>query len=525
MRLDRCSIAARLGMLFALLAVMGAVLAWWALREVRQTQWDARQSASVLTPQLLRMSEMELSLTRVSLHARHAILSRSPEELRDTLHAIAQYTTRLDELAEAFEAHVSSDRGRSLFAQVKERKQRFWREAETTIRLVKAGQKDEAMAHLVDQLVPARDDWLRSMGEQRKYQEQILVSRMESVFGRVAAAEFALYALLALLVFGGIVCHALGGRMIRASAARAVSVATSIAEGDLTKRVQFTSRDEFTPLFQALNRMQQRLFDVVGTVQAGAQQVASASRHISNGNSDLNVRTQAQVNSLQQTAVSMDQISATVRVNAETAQEANRLANEAAVVAAQGGDVTAKVVATMDQIADSSRKISDIIGVVDAIAFQTNILALNAAVEAARAGEQGRGFAVVASEVRQLAARSAEAAREIKRLINDSVDKVAGGSQLVAEAGATMDEIDTHVRRVLALISDISASTGEQSSNLVQVSQSVSQLDGATRQNSDLVHKNADVTARLHEQAERLVQSVSTFRLGGTQHPAESMNP
>jgi methyl-accepting chemotaxis protein len=209
----------------------------------------------------------------------------------------------------------------------------------------------------------------------------------------------------------------------------------------------------------------------------------------------------------------MDQISVTVQTNADSARQATELAGAATAVAAKGGEVTARVVATMDEIAGSARRVVDIIGVIDGIAFQTNILALNAAVEAARAGEQGRGFAVVASEVRSLAARSAEAAREIKRLISDSVGKVEDGTRLVAEAGATMGEIDERVRRVSALIAEISAATSAQSSSIGHVSHTVTQLDSATRQNSELVHRSADAATSLRDQAERLVRSVGAFRL------------
>ena len=442
MLLDRLSISARLGLLLAILAVFGAVLASWALTQINQTRQEARKSADVLMPQLLRMSEMELTLTRVSLQARHAVLARTPEELQATLGEIGRLAARLDELAKDFEAGLSTEQGRALFAEVKAQKAQFWQQAGKVVEHVQAGRRDEAFAHLVDHVVPARDAWLKTMNAQREFQKQLLLTGMNSVFGRVAAAELALYALLALLVLGGAACSLLGGRMIRARAAGAAGVANAIADGDLTVKVQASRQDEFAPLFVALHRMHQRLVDVVGAVQAGAQQVASASVHITQGNTDLSARTQTQVSSLQQTAASMDQISATVQNNADTARQATQLAGSATAVAAKGGEVTAKVVATMGEIAGSSRKIADIIGVIDGIAFQTNILALNAAVEAARAGEQGRGFAVVASEVRSLAARSAEAAREIKRLISDSVEKVEGGTQLVAEAGATMGEID-----------------------------------------------------------------------------------
>jgi len=507
------TIAARLGLLLAVLALLGAVLSAWALREIDQTRLESRRAVDVLTPQLLRMAEMELTLTRISLQARHAILARTPAELQATQAEIGQLAQRLDDLADTFESSLSTERGRALFNEVKARKTRFWEEAGRVIGHVEAGRRDLAFAHLVEKVIPARDAWLQAIATQREFQQQQLVAGMNSVFGRVAAAEVALYALLALLVAGGAACSFLGGRMIRSRAAGAAGVARAIADGDLTVTVQSGGRDEFAPLFMELDRMHRCLVEVVGTVQQGARQVAAASAHISQGNADLNARTQSQVSSLQQTAESMDQISVTVQTNADSARQATELAGAATAVAAKGGEVTARVVATMDEIAGSARRVVDIIGVIDGIAFQTNILALNAAVEAARAGEQGRGFAVVASEVRSLAARSAEAAREIKRLISDSVGKVEDGTRLVAEAGATMGEIDERVRRVSALIAEISAATSAQSSSIGHVSHTVTQLDSATRQNSELVHRSADAATSLRDQAERLVRSVGAFRL------------
>ena len=507
------TIAARLGLLLAVLALLGAVLSAWALREIDQTRLESRRAVDVLTPQLLRMAEMELTLTRISLQARHAILARTPAELQATQADIGQLAQRLDDLSDTFESSLSTERGRDLFNDVKARKTRFWEEAGRVVGHVEAGRRDQAFAHLVEKVIPARDAWLQAIATQREFQQQQLVAGMNSVFGRVAAAEVALYALLALLVAGGAACSFLGGRMIRSRAAGAAGVARAIADGDLTVTVQSGGRDEFAPLFMELDRMHRCLVEVVGTVQQGARQVAAASAHISQGNADLNARTQSQVSSLQQTAESMDQISVTVQTNADSARQATELAGAATAVAAKGGEVTARVVATMDEIAGSARRVVDIIGVIDGIAFQTNILALNAAVEAARAGEQGRGFAVVASEVRSLAARSAEAAREIKRLISDSVGKVEDGTRLVAEAGATMGEIDERVRRVSALIAEISAATSAQSSSIGHVSHTVTQLDSATRQNSELVHRSADAATSLRDQAERLVRSVGAFRL------------
>jgi methyl-accepting chemotaxis protein len=267
-----------------------------------------------------------------------------------------------------------------------------------------------------------------------------------------------------------------------------------------------------TPRAQALNATLQRMQAVVASVQSSAAQVASASREIASGNHDLSVRTEQAASNLQQTAASVDGINNTMRQSAEAARQASQMAQANAEVAARGGQVVGQVVATMEEINHSSQKISDIIGVIDGIAFQTNILALNAAVEAARAGEQGRGFAVVAAEVRNLAQRSAEAAKEIKGLIGTSVDKVEAGTRLVAEAGSTIGEVVSNAQRVADIIAEITSASGEQSGGIGQVHAGVSHLDQMTQQNAALVEESAAAAQSLMDQAQRLMQAVQVFR-------------
>ncbi|MBX3600161.1 MAG: HAMP domain-containing protein [Rubrivivax sp.] len=293
----------------------------------------------------------------------------------------------------------------------------------------------------------------------------------------------------------------------------AVQVAQTVASGDLSSRIVVQRSDETGQLLQALQQMNGALASLVGQVRSGAENIATASSQIASGNADLSQRTEEQASNLQQTAASMEQLTATVRQNADTARQATQLAGSATDVAAQGGTVVAQVISTMQDISASSRKIADIIAVIDGIAFQTNILALNAAVEAARAGEQGRGFAVVAGEVRNLAQRSAQAAREIKSLIGDSVEKVEAGSRLVGDAGRTMDDIVAQVRRVADLIAEISRASVEQSSGIGQVGDAVQQLDQVTQQNAALVEESAAAADSLRHQAQALTQTVSSFKL------------
>ncbi|MFG6468078.1 methyl-accepting chemotaxis protein [Roseateles sp. BYS87W] len=295
--------------------------------------------------------------------------------------------------------------------------------------------------------------------------------------------------------------------------AEAVSVAQSIAEGDLSREIRMQSGDEVGRLMQALAAVNTDLSRIMLEVRTAADTMQTATLEIAAGNTDLSQRTEQQAANLEETASSMEELTATVRNTADTAQSASDLARNASTAADRGGQVVSRVVDTMQAISQSSRKITDIIGVIDGIAFQTNILALNAAVEAARAGEQGRGFAVVAGEVRSLAQRSAEAAREIKSLIGASMENVENGSTLVADAGSTMTDIVGQVQKVSRLIDEISQATVEQTRGLAQINEAVTQLDQMTQQNAALVEESAAASGSLSQQAERLVGTVGIFRL------------
>ncbi|MBP0599689.1 MCP four helix bundle domain-containing protein [Herbaspirillum sp. LeCh32-8] len=305
-------------------------------------------------------------------------------------------------------------------------------------------------------------------------------------------------------------------RSITRPIAHAVRIAQTVADGDLTSNIEVKSRDETGALLQALQKMNQGLIGIVSEVRGGTEVISSASSQIATGNLDLSSRTEQQASSLEETASSMEQLTATVKQNADNAVQAKQLAQSASVVAAQGGAAVAKVVDTMSAITESSREIVDIIGVIDGIAFQTNILALNAAVEAARAGEQGRGFAVVAGEVRTLAQRAAAAAKEIKVLIDTSVEKVDAGSKLVESAGATMLNIVDSVKRVADIISEITAASAEQTNGIEQINEAVSQMDQVTQQNAALVEEAAAASQSLQDQAAKLNQVVAVFKLSYT---------
>ncbi len=297
---------------------------------------------------------------------------------------------------------------------------------------------------------------------------------------------------------------------------KAIQIAENVAAGDLTQKIEINSSNEFGQLLQALKKMNAGLVDIVGEVRIGTESIASASAQIAAGNLDLSNRTESQASSLEETASAMEEITSTVKQNADNARQANQLAETASQIASKGGIVVSDVVSTMSEINHSARKIADIIGVIDSIAFQTNILALNAAVEAARAGEQGRGFAVVATEVRSLAQRSAAAAKEIKALIDDSVDKVEQGNKQAAQAGSTMNEVVNSVQRVTDIMSEISAASREQSQGIEEVNQAITQMDETTQQNAALVEEAAAAAKSLQDQASHLEDLVNKFQIEDT---------
>ncbi|AYM98433.1 HAMP domain-containing protein [Acidovorax sp. 1608163] len=373
----------------------------------------------------------------------------------------------------------------------------------------------EEFTALINQYEGAQDEFIALLERRRD------AVREDATTQRIRAGVIG--AITALLVFGvGTLLAWWLVRSITAPLQQAVDTANAIAAGDLTRELQSTRKDELGQMLRALSDMSARLRGVVSEVRQGVDSVSSASVQIANGNHDLSARTEQTAANLEETASSMEELTATVTQSADTARQANQLAGTAAQAAARGGEVVGQVVTSMQQITESSRKISDIIGVIDGIAFQTNILALNAAVEAARAGEQGRGFAVVASEVRSLAGRSAEAAKEIKTLIGKSVENVESGSEQVTQAGKSMDEIVASVRRVSDLIGEITASSTEQRDGIGQVNQAVANLDQMTQQNAALVEESTAAAASMRDQAQRLAEVVSVFNVGASTRASAS---
>jgi methyl-accepting chemotaxis protein len=414
-----------------------------------------------------------------------------------------------------YEYRVGSDAERTLMAEF----QKSWAvyiQAQQKVIAFGRDNKQKDAAEISDGLASsAFDEAILALEKVSKY----------NVDGGVSAAEDAVVVnrktrlLLAILV--GVAC-AVGSllaftitRSITKPISEAVRMARRVADGDLTSDIQIDSTNETGQLMQALKDMNSSLVRIVGEVRTGTDTIATASSQIAAGNMDLSSRTEQQAASLEETASSMEELTSTVKQNADNAKQANQMAKSASQVALKGGNVVSQVVETMSSINNSARKIADIIGVIDGIAFQTNILALNAAVEAARAGEQGRGFAVVASEVRNLAQRSAAAAKEIKILINDSVEKVDNGSRLVDQAGATMVEVVDSVKRVSDIISEITVASHEQTVGIEQINQTITQMDDVTQKNAALVEEAAAAAQSLQDQSAELANTVSVFKLSG----------
>ena len=490
-----------------------AALASYAFVSLREVSLKAQVTETVRVPQLSAMASLELAVTRASLQLRHAMLARTPQERDESLNDIGIKRKLITELMTAYEARLDTEQGKAKFAQLPMLMDKFWKIAEVNIGFIQSGHREQAFAYLVDQTIPARNQVLQALETGVGVQGEALSVDIQTIQGAVQSTSTALLLLVVSIVVVLLAFAVRVATQLRRRVTRSQLAAERVRDGDLRATAQDDTDDEFSPLLIALSEMQASLSRVVSSVRQGSESVATASAEIAQGNTDLSMRTERQASALEETAASMEELGSTVRQNADSARLANELAQNASAVAVQGGEVVSQVVGTMKGINDSSRKIADIIGVIDSIAFQTNILALNAAVEAARAGEQGRGFAVVAAEVRNLASRSADAAKEIKTLIGDSVTRVDQGSVLVDQAGATMSQIVTAIKHVSDIVGKISTASAEQSAGVAQVGEAVSNMDQTTQQNAALVEEMAAAASSLKSQAQELVQAVAVFKV------------
>ncbi|UCV00687.1 methyl-accepting chemotaxis protein [Acidovorax radicis] len=451
------------------------------------------------------------------------VLSEEPAVQAEFKDAIAATSAKIGEVQKSLEAMPLSDREKAQMEKIAAARKNMATQRDQARKLKAAGQADQAETFVRQTYNPASAAYLKTLGDFVELEKQIMQETRNTLaqagMDTVKIAAAAVGALLLAIIVGAFYLI----RSIAQPLEQANALAGRIAEGDLSHTETITRGDEFGELLRSLYIMSDSLGRMVHQVRQSTDSIAIASAEIATGNHDLSMRTEETSSNLQETAAAMEQFTSTIQQSASSAQQASSLAAGATGVARRGGDVVTQVVATMEDINHSSKKIADIIGVIDGIAFQTNILALNAAVEAARAGEQGRGFAVVASEVRSLAQRSAEAAKEIKQLINASVEKVETGSRLVSDAGTTMTDIVQSVQRVTDMIGEITTASSEQSAGVSQVNQSIGNLDQMTQQNAALVEESAAAAQSLREQADQLAQVVSRFKVNAAGYaPAQA---
>ncbi|OYO29105.1 methyl-accepting chemotaxis protein [Janthinobacterium sp. PC23-8] len=522
MKLQNLTIAKRLGLGFGLVAMLLAVVIALGLSSMRDIQGRMEEITKVNDVETRLAQAMDLTVTERALAMRNLILLKEPKEIEIEVNRIAEqqrkYAKAQEQLASMFAslAGTSPDE-KALLEQISKQAVLAAPFIERATTLARGQQQDEAYKILRYEFRPVQKAWWEQIRQLIAIEEK---QNIEATTAAATAYEGARALMLitgALALFASVVAALLitrgVTRQLGCEPDQAVEIASQIAAGNLMVHIESRAGDQSSLMF-AMRSMRDSLALIVRQVHTSTESISTAAGQIASGNLDLSSRTEQQASTLEETASSMEELTGTVRLNTEHARQANTLAESASDVAVKGGAVVAQVVDTMAAIDGSARKIVDIIAVIDGIAFQTNILALNAAVEAARAGEQGRGFAVVASEVRNLAQRSAAAAKEIKTLISDSVDKVQVGNRLVEQAGSTMHEVVTSVKRVTDIMSDILSASQEQSSGIEQINIAITQMDDVTQQNAALVEEAAAASQAMQQQVNSLNEVVSVFQIG-----------
>ncbi|WP_433693022.1 methyl-accepting chemotaxis protein [Herbaspirillum seropedicae] len=509
-------IATKLLLAFACVLLLTGGLGIFSIVQLHKVNQSATELATNWLPSIRSLNDMKVALSRVRANQAQLALYEGDEKQSGAV--IGLMNKNLEALAAArkqYIGQISEPGEKALFPGVNARIDKFISLHDDTLAAIRAGKLEEAKRLL---LGPAFENYLSLLNDLDKLAQVNLDGSVQSTRSAETTYDQAQVWVVAILIgalLAGLALALFIARVIATPLRSAGEFAHLIAAGDLTADITARSADETGQLTAALAAMNTSLRRIVSQVRSGTDTIATASGQISSGNLDLSSRTEEQASSLEETASAMEELTSTVRQNAENARQANQLALSASTIAEEGGKVVSQVIETMGSIDASSKKIVDIISVIDSIAFQTNILALNAAVEAARAGEQGRGFAVVATEVRSLAQRSATAAKEIKTLIDNSVQQVGLGSGLVQKAGVTISEVVSSVQRVTDVMSEISAASGEQTQGIEQVNQAITQMDEVTQQNAALVEEAASASQSLSHQAQRLAELVGVFRLPG----------
>ena len=522
--LSNLKIGPRMGFAFAAVIALAAVVVLIGITRLSNLNESLDKIGSDRLPKVVTLVEIADDVNLVARELRNQLIWEDPAKLAGSREVIEKSRETITKAYEKITPTIRSEEGKKLLAATLEARAAFTPVLVEMQALVKAGKVAEAEAMLDSKLRPAQQAYMTALEKLKNMQLDQVHEEVKNGEAVYTQAKWLMFGLLAAMGAMGTLMGWWITRSITHPVAQALDVAEKVAAGDLSSRIQVTSTDEIGRLLGALKAMNESLVGIVGTVRSASDSIATGSAQIASGNADLSQRTEEQASALEETAASMEQLGSTVKQNADNAQQANQLAMGASTVAVRGGEMVSQVVETMKGINNSSKKIADIITVIDGIAFQTNILALNAAVEAARAGEQGRGFAVVASEVRNLAQRSAEAAKEIKSLITASVERVEQGTTLVDQTGSTMEEIVTSIKRVTDIMGEINSASREQSTGVNQVGEAVGQMDQVTQQNAALVEESAAAAESLRQQAQQLVSAVSVFKLGneGSHHMVSS---
>ena len=513
MKFNDLKIGRRLGLSFGAIIALLLILALVAITRVSELGSEMRRMNEDSYPKTVLVHAIKDDVNETMLAMRNIFLTVDAELASKEVQQVEQIARRIDTVVGKLERLPAETDGHSRITRLNAARQQFDSVRKDVLKLVAEERKFEAKTLMLKQLQPRQQAYFAALEQLVSYQTGLMEAAGQASVRQAEQTRLIIVLLSGGAALAGILLAVQASNSITRPLLQALGVARQVAAGDLTSKVLVSARDETGQLLQALNAMNTSLQDIVGQVRGGTDTIADASQRIASGNLDLSARTGQQAGSLRNTADSMAQLTTTVKQNAGHARQANQMAALASQVAVRGGAVVAQVVGTMGAINTSSKKIVDIIAVIDGIAFQTNILALNAAVEAARAGEQGRGFAVVASEVRNLAQRSSQAAREVKALIDDSVSQVAAGSKLVNEAGATMDQIVDSVRGVTDIMGDINGASQAQEAGIEQINLAIAEMDKVTRQNAALVEQAACGAESLQDEASRLAQVVSRFRL------------
>jgi methyl-accepting chemotaxis protein len=518
MNLRHFRIGQRLTLGFGLVIALLMLLAGLAILRINSLNSEIGAMVNETYPRTVIANAMKADLNEVSRSMLSILVMSDADQIKGELGNIEKVMKRNEDNLAKLRTSVTDNEGLAHIKDIVEIRNRSLKSQASFVEMINDDQRDDALTKFLFSIRAQQTKYFAALDKLIAQQN----ARME-LAGASSASQakrtgvFILILALAATAIS-VTVAVLATRSITIPLNRAVSVAQRVAQGDLSSEISSQSQDETGQLMRALAEMNSSLQRIVGNVRLGTEAIATASTQIATGNLDLSQRTEEQAASLQQTSHSMSELTQIVKLNADNARMANELAASASSVASEGGAVVAKVVETMGSIGASSRKIVDIISVIDGIAFQTNILALNAAVEAARAGEQGRGFAVVAGEVRTLAQRSATAAKEIKSLIGESVEKVAQGGQLVSEAGDTMSNVVASVRRVTDIISEITEASQSQSQGIESVNRTIHQMDGVTQQNAALVEQAAAAAESMQNQAANLARVVSIFKLDAHGH-------